>query len=127
MRTFLPFRFRLRSPARCSWHRSLGRLANAHCQGKTTKAYMRAARLALRRSPRSRSEWIQPEAGATTVALRGADRLAANEEGVFSCRICAAAVYSNEDVSPTVPIPSRAQCGRSSFANERGQARSVRV
>src|SRR5687767_9238820 len=105
MGTFHFFGGRLRSAARWSWQRSLELLANGHCQGRTTKEYLRADRLALRRSPRSRSERIQPEAGATTVALRCADRLAANEEGVFSCRICAAAVYSNEDVSPIVPFP----------------------
>jgi hypothetical protein len=71
---------RLRSAARWSWQRPSGQLANAHGKGRTTKEYLRADRLALRRSPRSRSERIQPEAGATTVALRGADRLAANEE-----------------------------------------------
>jgi hypothetical protein len=84
MGTFHFFGVRLREAARWSWQRSSWQLANAHCQVKTTKEYLRADRLALRRSPRSRSERIQPEAGATTVALRGADRLAANEDGVFA-------------------------------------------
>src|SRR5688572_27086840 len=59
-------------------------MASAHCQARTTKEYLRADRLALRRSPRSRSERIQPEAGASIVALRVTDRLPANEEGVSS-------------------------------------------
>src|SRR5687767_14626306 len=105
MGTFHFFGGRLRSAARWSWQRSLELLANAHCQGRTTKEYLRADRLALRRSPRSRSERIQPEAGASTVALRVTDRMPANEEGCSSCRDCAG-VYSNEERNPTAPTPA---------------------
>src|SRR5688500_14611580 len=119
MRTFHSFGGRLRSAARWSWQRSLERLANAHCQGKTTKEYLRADRLALRRSPRSRSEWIQPEAGATTVALRGADRLEANEEGVFAESIALSCIRMKTSVRPFL-FPAELS-GHLSFAGERAQ------
>jgi hypothetical protein len=76
------FGVRLREAARWSCQRPSGQLANAHRQERTTKEYLRADRLALRRSPRSRSERIQPKAGAPSVALRRSDHLPANEEGV---------------------------------------------
>jgi hypothetical protein len=47
MRTFHFFGVRSRSAARWSWQRSLEQLANAHRQGRTTKEYLRADRLAL--------------------------------------------------------------------------------
>ena len=116
----------MRSAARWSWQRSSGQLANAHGKERTTKEYLRADRLALRRSPRSRSERIQPEAGASTVARRVTDRLPANEEGV-SFGVGTAVMYSNEKCSPTAPISSRTLWRDSSFADDRGRARSATV
>src|SRR5687768_14131464 len=100
MRTFHSFGVRLRSAARWSWQRSSARMASAHCQARTTKEYLRADRLALRRSPRSRSERIQPEAGASTVALRGRDLLSANEDGVFAVSTALLSVRTKTSVRP---------------------------
>src|SRR5688500_13729924 len=106
MGTFHFFGVRLRSAARWSWQRSSRQLANAHCQGRTTKEYLRADRLALRRSPRSRSERIQPEAGASTGALRGTDRLSANEEGVFAVSTAPSCIRTKSSVRLFLSQPS---------------------
>jgi hypothetical protein len=58
------FGVRLREAARWSCQRPSGQLANAHRQERTTKEYLRADRLALRRSPRERSRDIDPGTGA---------------------------------------------------------------
>ena len=49
-------------------------------QGKTTKEYLRADRLALRRSPRGRSRH-RPRNRRTTLTLRACPRSLANEDG----------------------------------------------
>jgi hypothetical protein len=76
---------RLRSAARLRCQLSFALFANAHRQRRTTKEYLRADRLALRRSPRSRSERIQPEAGAPAVGLRVMDRWVSERRSALLC------------------------------------------
>jgi hypothetical protein len=83
MRNISFFGGRLHSAARRDWQRPSRPLANAHVRKEPPKSTcaLIASRYAAHhaRDP----ERIQPEAGASTVALRGTDRLSPNEDGVL--------------------------------------------
>src|SRR5687768_13381426 len=71
MRTFHFFGVRSREAARWSWQRSLEPWANAHRKERTTKEYLRADRLALRRSPRARFRPLHPRPATPTISELG--------------------------------------------------------